>query len=229
MPILSPMMHRRLRSTKLQAMLVAVLVVAASCGSASGEQTTTDGPVYGDSLDEFLDTSADGPDNAAASSGIPAGFTEIQWESLIPPGSSGDDVSARYEERIDAVEFGTPEADELFAEMQAEYAAANDVMNSDLSGEAIQLAGFVAPITYVDDVITEFLLVPYFGACIHVPPPPPNQTVLVTLEEGQSLSIDDSWGAVWVTGTLDVETSETDLATAGYTISAAQTGVYNEY
>ena len=89
--------------------------------------------------------------------------------------------------------------------MQAEYDDAS--LNPELDSEDIQLAGFVAPLTFDGDDITEFLLVPYFGACIHVPPPPANQTVMVTLADGESLSLEESWGAVWVAGKMMATTT----------------------
>ena len=87
-------------------------------------------------------------------------------------------------------------------------------------------AGFVAPLTYDGDEIAEFLLVPYFGACIHVPPSPLNQTVVITLAEGDSLSLEESWGAIWVAGTLDAGVADTALATAGYSIAGPVFGTY---
>lgn len=226
MPTLSAMMSRSLRQTALVPLLVAFAVLVAACGSSDDLDALPEGVEYGDSLDEFLDeTEVSAPE----ASDIPDGFTEILWDTLVPPGSTGAEVSARYAERIAGVEPGSAEAAEVFDLMQAEYAASNNLMNTDLAGEAVQLAGFVAPLTFTGDLITEFLLVPYFGACIHVPPPPPNQTVLVSLEAGQGLTIDESWGPVWVTGTLSVESFDTDLATAGYAISGAQTGIYNQY
>lgn len=83
--------------------------------------------------------------------------------------------------------------------------------------------------TYDEDIVTEFLLVPYFGACIHVPPPPPHQTVLVTVDRDSGLTIEAAWGAVWVAGTLKVSSATTDLATASYTITDATSGVYDDY
>ena len=183
-------------------------------------RTVGPAPKYGSTLEEFGEIVLDTPEGTPP----PPGFTKIEWGDLIPPGFSGQEISERFNERIAQVEPGSPEADEVFADLQAEYE--NQPVNPDLAGSEIQLAGFVAPLTYVDDLITEFLLVPYFGACIHVPPPPVNQTIMVNLQDGEGLTIDESWGAVWVTGTLTVDGAETDLATAGYSINEAQTGVY---
>ncbi len=222
------------------ALLASMALVVAACGTAvestsaelpvgefplseSSSQPSGEDPQYGSSLDEFLGEKTGGPEASTP----PEGFEEIFWEDLVPPGFSQSDISARFDERIAAVEPGSPEADAIYAELQAEYD--NQPINPEMAGQEIQLAGFVAPLTYSGDLITEFLLVPYFGACVHVPPPPVNQTVMVTLEDGQGLTFDESWGAVWVTGTMTIEGAETDLATAGYSIVGAQSGVYNEY
>lgn len=235
------------RRSRLRPLFGVLLLIAASCGSADDDAAelaapAPEGAEYGDTIDEFF-AATDGADGSetldalaatdtadAAGSGSsepPPGYREIQWEDLVPPGSSDEEISARFDEKIAAVEPGTPEADAVYAELQAEFD--NQPVNPEAAGEAIQLAGFVAPLSYTGELITEFLLVPYFGACIHVPPPPPNQTVMVTLAEGQGLTIADSYGAVWVTGTLTIDGAETDLATAGYSISGAQTGVYDEF
>jgi len=227
---------------RLTAMLSALVMIAAACGSSGdtevasttesseplsvgdpGAEAPADGPEFGSTLDEFLGADVEG----SASSTPPDGFKEIQWEDLIPPGFSQAEISARFDERIAEVEPGTAEADAVYTELEAEYA--NQPVNPDIGGQDIQLAGFVAPLTYEGDLITEFLLVPYFGACVHVPPPPANQTVLVTLANGEGLTFDESWGAVWVTGTLTVDGATTDLAEAGYSISGAMSGVYDDY
>lgn len=207
--------------------LVSLAVVLASCSSASEEDSSA-GPEYGASLSEFRDATQTIDDSVPSPrSEPPYGFTEIQWEDLIPPGSSSAEISARFNQQMVGVEPGSAQADEILADLQAEFE--NQPANPELEGMTIQLTGFIAPLTYSGDLITEFLLVPYFGACIHVPAPPPNQTVVVRLQDGQSLTIEDSWGPVWVTGTMTIDGATTDLATASYTISGAQAGVANGY
>jgi len=177
---------------------------------------------YGDSIVDLLPAIDEAAEQRITS--LP-GFQPIEWDDLVPSGFSSEQILARYEDRLEAVEPGSAEIDELYAEMNAEYDAAS--LNTELDSEKVQLAGFVAPLTYVGDEITEFLLVPYFGACIHVPPPPANQTVMVSLAEGESLSLEESWGAVWVAGEMAASSVDTALATAGYTISGPAFGVYN--
>jgi len=192
--------------------------------------TPGDGPQYGDTLAEWSGSGAVASDDSEASEtddpvGPVPGFATIEWDDLRVPGSSEDEIFARYTERLDAIDDSSPEANEIYDELRAELDAAGAQVNPALDGTPVQLAGFVAPLSYDGESITEFLLVPFFGACIHVPPPPPNQTILVTLDEGMSL--DDSYGAVWVTGTLAVSAAETDLADASYAISGGASIVYD--
>lgn len=186
------------------------------------------GHQYGSTLDEWSDSVRE-LEQEPIDSASPSltGFAEIEWEDLIPAGKSGPEIYARYEERLSNLEYGTDEAAELYAAMQAEFDP--EAVNEELNGQEIRLAGFVAPLTYDGDQLTEFLLVPSFGACIHVPPPPPNQTVLVTLGRDSGLTPEETWGAVWVEGTMVLQSSTTDLAAANYTILRAKSGVYNNF
>lgn len=156
-----------------------------------------------------------------------AGVTTIAWADLIPPGFSGPEIMTRFAEKLNQFEVGSAEAREVYQEMQAEFESG--AINEELDGQEIRLAGFVAPLTYVDDVVVEFLLVPNFGACIHVPPPPPNQTIMVTVDKENGLTPEEAWGAVWVEGTMNVSAITTDLAEASYTITDGISGVYNEF
>ena len=85
-----------------------------------------------------------------------------------------------------------------------------------LNGQFVKIPGFVVPLEGDADNITEFLLVPYFGACIHVPPPPSNQIVYVKFSEG--VPITNLYDAVWVTGILSTDGWKGDIATVGYTL-----------
>ena len=101
----------------------------------------------------------------------------------------------------------------------AETAAfdSNAVVSS-LDGCAVRMAGFIVPLGFDGTMLYEFLLVPYVGACSRVPAPPPNQVVLVTSARGFRLtSLID---AVAVTGTLRVAAAHTELAEAGYRLTA---------
>lgn len=97
----------------------------------------------------------------------------------------------------------------------------------ELSGKDIRLPGFIVPVEYNDDmVITEFFLVPYFGACIHVPPPPPNQIIYVKYPKGFELSA--LYDPFWIEGELLTQISENEIATSAYSINADIIKPYEE-
>ncbi|HSG91531.1 MAG TPA: DUF3299 domain-containing protein [Pseudomonadales bacterium] len=95
----------------------------------------------------------------------------------------------------------------------------------ELDGLEVAIAGFVVPLNLtVDNRVDEFLLVPYFGACVHVPPPPPNQIIYVTAEPGlDAAHLYEAWT---VTGTLQVSARQSALADAGYSLAATGIRLY---
>ncbi len=91
----------------------------------------------------------------------------------------------------------------------------------------VRLPGFIVPLEFDDAMnISEFFLVPYYGACIHVPPPPPNQIIFVRYPEG--LQLENLYTPFWVAGTLHIETVENDTALASYTMAAEKVVEYRE-
>lgn len=239
---------RSIRPKSLTAILVLWLFLAAACGTTTSEVAVepaapapeivvtplesapveSGGHDYGISIAEWTVAEATSTDDAEPTPGelrqIRSDYTEIEWPDLIPEGMAGDEIFSRYEQRFDDLEVGSPEAQVLYEEMLTEMDSG--AANADLDGAKVRLAGFVAPLTYDGDIVTEFLLVPNFGACIHVPPPPPNQTVVVTVDRANGLTLEESWGPVWVEGTLAVSAETTELAAASYTITSATSGVY---
>lgn len=89
---------------------------------------------------------------------------------------------------------------------------------SDLNGKSVRLGGYVVPLDFEATNIKEFLLVPFVGACIHVPPPPANQIVYVKVEKG--FDVAGSFDPVTVTGIIKADVAITGLADAGYTMEA---------
>lgn len=97
---------------------------------------------------------------------------------------------------------------------------------TEMDGIQARLAGFPVPLeTNERGHYTSFFLVPYAGACIHVPPPPPNQIVLVDYPKG--LPIEDIYTPFWVTGSLHVDQTSNELADASYRIEASSVRVYD--
>lgn len=97
----------------------------------------------------------------------------------------------------------------------------------ELNNQAVSIPGFVVPIeTNDENAITEFFLVPYFGACIHVPPPPPNQIIFVRYAKG--LEVEGIWMPFEITGTLFTEMMENDIAVSAYTFVADDVVEYKD-
>ena len=94
----------------------------------------------------------------------------------------------------------------------------------EINGKQVRVPGFVVPLEGTQTHVTEFLLVPYFGACLHAPPPPPNQTIYVVSEEPIKLS--DLAQAVWIEGTLQTEVKTSELADAAYVVQLDQLEEY---
>ena len=131
---------------------------------------------------------------------------ELYWEDMIPENYVASDIPLDHNSSMQQQNLEAPIVPEL-------------------NGKLVKIPGFVVPLEGDNEKITEFLLVPYFGACIHVPPPPPNQIVYVKFSK--DMSITNLYDAVWVTGTLSTTTWEGDLATVGYTLQGINIDVYD--
>ncbi|MVW76969.1 DUF3299 domain-containing protein [Pseudomonas xionganensis] len=95
----------------------------------------------------------------------------------------------------------------------------------ELDGQQVKLPGYIVPLDVTDEGrVIEFLLVPYFGACIHVPPPPSNQIVHVTTELG--VLLDALYQPFWIEGPLKVEHVSSELAEVGYQMQASKIYAY---
>lgn len=92
-------------------------------------------------------------------------------------------------------------------------------VNPVLNGRVVKVPGFIVPLVRISyEKVSEFLLVPYAGACVHVPPPPPNQVIYVKIPEGVKVpGINEPY---WVTGVLTTQSQQTRKAAAAYSLSA---------
>lgn len=137
---------------------------------------------------------------------------EIGWEDLIPPG-------VPYSEIIGEGELD--EVNDTWAPIFDENATK---LNEALNGARIRMPGYIIPVDIGAEGVSSFILVPYIGACIHVPPPPPNQLVFVTTET--PWPGDNLWEAVWVTGMMQTQLQTTEIAETGYALRADEIEVY---
>ncbi len=154
-------------------------------------------------------------------------YPEIDWVDLLP----ADDLEA-LENRPDFINNiaegsaadldGSAPADDLNLDQQAAWQRYDAALKStrtrpEFDGRKVKIPGFVVPLEFDEQQnVSEFFLVPFFGACIHVPPPPPNQIIHVVLSAPyQMASIADP---VWLTGTVRLQQTANDLGASAYSL-----------
>ena len=123
---------------------------------------------------------------------------ELYWEDMVPKNYVIPDTPLNHEDTMQQLNLDAPVVKEL-------------------NGKLVKIPGFIVPLEGNNQTLSEFLLVPYFGACVHVPPPPPNQIVHVTFSE--AIQMNNIYDAVWITGTLTTTRWQGDLATVGYSLT----------
>jgi len=117
-----------------------------------------------------------------------------------------------------------PQVQAMYKRLREIWDAAPSVPG--LDGARVRLPGFVVPLDESPEGLRSFLLVPYFGACIHTPPPPANQIVLVRLAAPRKGL--RSMDTVWARGTLRVDRGTSELGASGYRLDAAGVEPYVE-
>ena len=137
---------------------------------------------------------------------------EIEWNQLIPQGVPYPEIVAEGEMDVE---------NDTWVPV---YDANARRFSTELDGAYIRMPGFVIPLELDARGVKTFLLVPYVGACIHVPPPPANQ--LVYVESLQAVPFANLWAAVWVTGTLRTQLQNTNLGEIGYARDAVEVTLY---
>jgi uncharacterized protein len=136
---------------------------------------------------------------------------ELEWLELMP----ADEADAWLSESaaVDHSGFEAPEPFQSYTPVP------------ELDGQQVRIPGFVVPVeTDGNGKLKEFFLVPYFGACIHVPPPPANQIIYGRLEE--PIPMVNIWDAFWMEGKLNIEDVSNDTADAVYTMDVDRLVLY---
>jgi len=218
--------------TKLQisALLFCSLAALSACTKQDDSRSESQTPATAASADQQRENSP---------------YQEIEWPDLMPK----DDLDALMNppEYLGEIADGS-EADSLDNKLSLDNELSLDdtlKMQKDQPADAyqkalvstriipefnkrkIRLPGFIVPLDFDDhQIITQFLLVPFFGACIHLPPPPPNQIIFATYEPG--LPLDDLSDAFFVEGTIFTELKEHDLATSAYSMTIDRILPYEE-
>ena len=140
---------------------------------------------------------------------------ELDWRELLPENERSTFTGVAPPPVHDSRGEGGPPAVQV----------QDFTINKTLDGALVRLPGFIVPLEAVGSGgLQEFLLVPYFGSCIHVPPPPPNQ--LVYVHTNGRVAIDSIYDAYWITGRLHVQTRNTRLGSAAYELSADKVELY---
>lgn len=156
---------------------------------------------------------------AAARDEQATGFRTATWDELIP--KDWDPLKQFRERNLGAVREGSAQDLALMRELRATWD--NAPVRAELDGARLRLPGFVVPLDPQGDRVREFLLVPYFGACIHSPPPPANQIIHVVLREPQALR---TMATVWVSGTIEASRKASDMGTSGYAMRSSTVQPY---
>ncbi|MEM7193359.1 MAG: DUF3299 domain-containing protein [Pseudomonadota bacterium] len=134
----------------------------------------------------------------------------IGWYDLVPPDWNPNSVFDEYSDD-DLASM----SDDLYFELQRKAEAILDAAPTvpELDGRNVKVPGFLLPLEFDETKIKEFLLVPYFGACVHTPPPPANQIIHGVLDTQFTMS--SLWEPVWISGKISTTRSQQTLGEAG--------------
>ncbi len=148
-------------------------------------------------------------------------YLQIEWEDLIPEADK-EALNNPPEYLLTAEEEYLTDLQQsnAFSEIDDPYQRAlvsTNVIQS-MDNQAVRVPGFIVPLEFTEDLtITEFFLVPFFGACIHVPPPAPNQIIHVSSRDG--IQIQSIYEPFWLTGILTTEIQENELGKSAYSLA----------
>ncbi len=149
-------------------------------------------------------------------------YQEVEWTQLMPEEDlaallNPPDYLAGIEDgsQEDSVEaFGNQEFDNEATNRFQQALTSTQVVKT-FENKPIRIPGFIVPLESSESqMVTEFFIVPYFGACIHMPPPPPNQIIYVSIEQG--VELESLYDPFWFEGTLAIDTTENAMGTAAY-------------
>jgi uncharacterized protein len=148
------------------------------------------------------------------------GARQIEWDDLMP--ADWDPMKGVQTLQLAALGDGDPRATEALEKLRKAWDEAPVVPAMDK--QHVVIAGFAVPLDAEGTTVHELLLVPYFGACIHTPPPPANQVIHVILPKpAKGLRMMDT---VWITGTLHVASASTTMGPAGYQLDGEAVAPY---
>lgn len=151
----------------------------------------------------------------------------VTWDDLIPEDfiQPENPYMTMTQQEIDKLMDGSEESNAEIQRIEEEFNYAPVV--PELDGQRVKIPAYITPLEYNDTTaIREFLLVPYVGACLHVPPPPSNQIVYVKAED--AVELENMWDPIWATGVIRTETVQSELAETGYRLELEKVQPYTE-
>jgi len=160
-------------------------------------------------------------DKSTSSVNAAVSYRKLNWDELMP--SDWDPMKPLKGLNLSKMKDSDPRAMEALEQVRAAWNDSPIVPS--LNGIRGEIPGFVVPLDTNYERAREFLLVPYFGACIHVPPPPSNQVIHVLiskkLTKNQKKILRDAmstYGPISLSGTLETVSHNTAMGFASYRI-----------
>jgi len=149
-------------------------------------------------------------------------FRETRWYELVPAGWDPTQQARQIREGMRDLPDSDPRAVAMLQKLRAVWSDAP--INASLDGAAVRIPGYVVPLEENSRGLKEFLLVPYFGACIHSPPPPSNQIIHVRLK--RPVPGVHAMDVVWISGEIHGEHSASNMGSSSYAMNAIAVGPY---
>ena len=137
------------------------------------------------------------------------GITKMQRRGTVLEVNETLEVAVELRRKMENQELNVDKLVAIYLHQEGEIARRNQMTNTVLNGQIVRMPGYALPLEHKGLSVTELLLVPYVGACIHVPPPPPNQIVYVNLKDPHTLK--GIYEPVWITGRLLVKATNQEL------------------
>ena len=159
-------------------------------------------------------------------------YRELEWPELLP----AKDLEALMSppDWINEIDDGSSLDDpDLFAsrsqdslnDSQYQQALRSVTVREELAGQKVRLPGYIVPLAFDDQHrVIEFFLVPYMGACLHMPPPPPNQIIYANYEVG--IELESLWVPYWIEGELIIKNVNNYVADSAYAINLSNVEEY---
>ena len=166
-------------------------------------------------------------------------FQTVDWIELLPPedlealSNPPSSLASLTDEEAEIDDFtksvGQAIADSISPfEMESTpyfQALVSTKVVDAFDGKDIRIPGFIVPLEFNEDMkVVEFFLVPFFGACIHYPPPPPNQIIHTHYPKG--IAVQALFDPYWVSGKITTSLQENEMAVSTYALDAADIELY---